>query len=161
MSSGESNLIPRPCACTTVRTLSRLLARIYDEALHECDLNVTQLAVLRAIDRMSGEALSRVAASLSMDRTSMYRAVGTMKRRGWIELSRGKDGRSHSAVVSNEGRRVLDNSAPRWEQVQSAIVDRFGRNRWRALVAELQALKESAGIVEIERMSQASEEISP
>lgn len=151
MSQPEPNPVPRPCACTTVRTVSRLLARVYDEALQESELNVTQLAVLRAIDRMRGEPLSRVAETLSMDRTSMYRAVSTMERQGWVEVIHGKDARSRSAVVSKTGLGVLDYAAPHWERIQSAIVERFGLRRWQSLVAELRELGTVAQNAEAER----------
>ena len=138
---------PRPCACTTVRTASRLLARVYDAALQGTDLNVTQLAVLRAIERMEGEPLSRVAEQLSMDRTSVYRSVATMQRHGWVALDEGRDARSRSAVITDEGRAVLDRADPHWEAVQTAVVDRFGRRRWSALVEELSRLGEIADAV--------------
>ena len=134
------NSTPRPCACTTVRTASRLLARAYDSALQETDLNVTQLAVLRAIERAPGEPLSRVAEQLSMDRTSMYRSIAKMKDHGWLTLSDGPDARSRSAVLSDRGRRVLDDAAPHWESIQTEVVRRFGRRRWSELVEELNAL---------------------
>ncbi len=132
--------VPRPCACTTVRTASRRLARAYDSALQGTDLNVTQLAVLRAIERLQGEPLSRVAEQLSMDRTSMYRSVAKMKDHGWLMLSDGPDARSRSAVIAERGRRVLDRAAPHWESMQSQVVNRFGRRRWSKLVEELRAL---------------------
>ncbi|MEM9064792.1 MAG: MarR family winged helix-turn-helix transcriptional regulator [Planctomycetota bacterium] len=148
MSQKESDSIPRPCACTTVRTVSRLLARVYDGALQESELNVTQLAVLRAIDRMRGEPLSRVAENLSMDRTSMYRAVGTLEGNGWVRVIYGKDARSRSAVISSAGRDVLDDAVPHWEGIQSSIVERFGQRRWQSLVSELRELGTVAQDVE-------------
>ena len=133
---------PRPCACTTVRTASRLLARAYDAALQETELNVTQLAVLRAVERAPGEPLSQVAGQLSMDRTSMYRSVGTMQDHGWLRLSEGRDARSRCAALTARGREILEDAAPHWESIQGAVVDRFGRRRWSQLVEELRALGE-------------------
>lgn len=132
--------IPRPCVCTTVRTASRLIARTYDAALQGTGLNVTQLAVLRAIERMGDAPLSQIAALLSMDRTSLYRSVAKMSERGWLQLSAGRDARSRRAVIQDPGREVLDHAAPHWESAQSEIVRRFGRRRWNALVEELSAL---------------------
>ena len=133
--------VPRPCACTTVRKASRTLARAYDEALHGCPLNVTQLALLRAIERRPGEPLNRVAEELSMDRSSVYRAIGTMARQGWVQGVEGKDARSRSAQITADGQGVLRDAAPLWEGVQRAVVERFGRDRWGALVSELQELQ--------------------
>ena len=59
------------CVCTTVKKLSRLLGRAYDEALEGSEINITQLAVMRCIIRRAGEPLCRVAEELEMDRTSL------------------------------------------------------------------------------------------
>ena len=139
--------VPRPCACTTVRRTSRLLARAYDSKLQATDLNVTQLAVLRAIERMPGEPLTRVAEQLSMDRTSMYRSVATMRASGWLTVGEGPDARSRCAELAEGGREVLDRAAPHWEAIQSAVVNRFGRRRWSRLVEELQALSDVVSTV--------------
>lgn len=133
--------VPRPCACTTVRTTSRLLARAYDSALQDTELNVTQLAVLRAIERAPGDPLSRIAKHLSMDRTSMYRSVAKMRDYGWVSVHEGADARSRSAAITKSGAKALERAAPRWDAIQSAVVNRFGRRRWRALVEELEALR--------------------
>jgi len=148
MNATSTAAVPRPCACTTVRKVSRRLARAYDGALSSAALNVHQLAVLRAVDRRDGEPMSEVARELSMDRTSLYRIVGTMQRRRWIVLGPGRSGRAKSVRITAEGRRALDEAAPGWERIQAAIVDRFGRRRWATLVADLEALVETVDAVE-------------
>src|SRR5262245_66145468 len=89
--------VPRPCACTTLRPASRILARAFDVALEPAGLSVTQLAVLRAIQRHASEPLTRVAEDLCMDRTSLYRAVTPMQRDGWLTIAAGADSRSRTA----------------------------------------------------------------
>jgi len=91
----------------------------------------------------------------------MYRAVSTMERNGWVKVNRGKDARSRSAVLCPTGHRMLDRASPYWDGIQSKIVNQFGRDRWQALVAEIQELKKTADIVESERLSQGHEEQTP
>jgi DNA-binding MarR family transcriptional regulator len=132
--------IPRPCACTTVRRASRVLARAFDVVLEPSGLNVTQLAVLRAIQRHPNEPLTRVAEDLCMDRTSLYRAVSRMQRDGWLKIANGADARSRTAEFTTRGRRVLGAADLPWGRAQTAIIERFGRDRWTALVSELERL---------------------
>jgi DNA-binding MarR family transcriptional regulator len=132
--------IPRPCACTTVRRASRVVARAFDVVLEPAGLNITQLAVLRAIQRHPNEPLTRVAEDLCMDRTSLYRAVNRMQRDGWLRIAAGPDARSRAAKFTTKGRRLLDAADPPWARVQSAIIERFGRDKWMALVSELERL---------------------
>jgi DNA-binding MarR family transcriptional regulator len=136
----ESTRVPRPCACTTVRRASRVLARAFDAALEPTGLNVTQLAVLRAVQRHPGEPLLRVAEDLCMDRTSLYRAVTLMQRDGWLTTCAGHDARSRAAELTARGLRVLEAADPAWGRTQTAIIDCFGRDKWAALVAELDRL---------------------
>ena len=140
--------VPRPCACTTVRRASRILARAFDAALEPAGLNVTQLAVLRAIQRHAGGPLTRVAEDLCMDRTSLYRAVSRMQREGWLKISVGANARSRVAEFTTKGRRVLDAADAPWSRAQTVIVERFGRNNWMALVSELERLSAVATAIE-------------
>ena len=136
----EATRVPRPCACTTVRRASRVLARSFDAALEPSGLNVTQLAVLRAVQRHAGEPLMRVAEDLCMDRSSLYRAVTPMRRDGWLTVSAGADARSRAAEFTARGLRVLEAADPAWGRMQTAIIERFGRDEWATLVGELERL---------------------
>lgn len=136
----STSAVPRPCACTTVRRASRILARAFDVVLDSTGLNVTQLAVLRAIQRHPNKPLTRVAEDLCMDRTSLYRAVGRMQRDGWLKIVTGTTARSKIAEFTPRGRQVLNASDRPWSRLQSAIIERFGRDDWKALVSELERL---------------------
>jgi hypothetical protein len=46
-----SNATANPCACASVRRAARILARTFDTALMGSGLNITQLAVMRAVQR--------------------------------------------------------------------------------------------------------------
>jgi DNA-binding MarR family transcriptional regulator len=132
--------VPRPCICSTVRRASRVLARAFDAALEPAGMGVTQLAVLRAIERHAGAPLARVAEDLRMDRTSFYRALEPMRRDGWIAIAKGPTARARSASVTAKGRRALGSASPPWARTQTAIVEKFGRAAWASLVAELERL---------------------
>jgi DNA-binding MarR family transcriptional regulator len=138
--AGSTISVPRPCACTTVRRASRILARAFDVVLEPTGLNITQLAVLRAIQRHPNEPLTRVAEDLCMDRTSLYRAVNRMQREGWLRIAAGTNARSRIAEFTTRGRRVLDAADLPWGRAQTAIIERFGRDNWTSLVSELERL---------------------
>jgi DNA-binding MarR family transcriptional regulator len=81
-----------------------------------------------------------VADDLCMDRTSLYRSVTPMQRDGWLTISAGADARSRAAAFTTSGLRILEAADPAWTRMQTAIIDRFGRDKWAALVAELERL---------------------
>lgn len=142
--SMSSMTVPLPCACTSVRRVARVLGRAYDAALAGTGLNATQLAVMRAVLRHPREPLSRVSDDLAMDRTSLYRALALLRRRQWVVLDRGVNGRSRSASITAAGRRTLQRADPGWAVAQTGIVERFGSAEWKTFVAELQRLADCA-----------------
>jgi len=150
--------VPQPCVCTTIRRSSRILARVFDDCLGPVGLNVTQLAVLRAIQRHPGEPLMRVAEDLRMDRTSLYRAVTPIQRDGWVKIATGADARSRTAEFTTKGRRVLEAADPAWRRIQTEIVERFGRDKWAALVAELERLAACAQTAESAKTAPSTHE---
>jgi len=133
-----------PCTCTTVKKLSRVLGKTYDAALSEAGINITQLAVLRCISRRSGEPLSHVADELEMDRTSLYRAIAPMERDGWISVEDGSDARSRTARLLRKGNAVLKKADKGWDEIQSKILGRFGKDEWLTLVSALNRLADCA-----------------
>jgi DNA-binding MarR family transcriptional regulator len=140
-----TNAIDLPCACTTLRKATRAVSRIYDDALAAVGMNVTQLAMLRAIGRAGadGAPLSRLAESLVMDKTSLYRGLGPLIRTGWIAVTQAGKGRTKLVCLTSEGRRVTDAAAKPWEAAQAKVVEAFGVERWATLhqsIADLAAV---------------------
>ncbi|HEY0745722.1 MAG TPA: MarR family winged helix-turn-helix transcriptional regulator [Steroidobacteraceae bacterium] len=143
------------CACTTLRKASRALSRIYDEALLPAGMTVAQLAVLRAIGRgEGGEPLSRLAESLVMDRTSLYRALAPLKKSGWVAINAGPRGRAKQVELTVKGERAVQAARKFWDAAQTTILGEFGAERWTFLqhaVAELTALGVKLGGAALQR----------
>ncbi|HEV7986332.1 MAG TPA: MarR family winged helix-turn-helix transcriptional regulator [Steroidobacteraceae bacterium] len=136
--------VPRPCACTSVRKTARVLARTFDSALSDSGLNITQLAVMRAVLRHPHEPLTRVAEDLAMDRTSLYRALAALEKQRWVTLHHGPDARTRTAAITAAGESVLGRAEPGWATTQHALIERFGAAQWQTLVAELRRLADCA-----------------
>jgi DNA-binding MarR family transcriptional regulator len=141
----KATAIDLPCACTTLRKATRAVSRIYDDALAAAGMNVTQLAILRAIGRAGdgGAPLSRLAETLVMDNTSLYRGLGPLIRAGWVVVKQAGKGRTKLVRLTTKGRRVTDAAAEPWEAAQSRVVEAFGVDRWAALhesIADLAAV---------------------
>jgi len=128
-----------------MRKAARAMSRIYDEALAPAGMTVGQLAILRAIGRASAEAiaLSRLAESLVMDSTSLYRALAPLARSGWLEIFAAGKGRAKLVKLTEAGRSATDGAATQWEAVQGKVIDALGADRWGAMqsaIAELTAI---------------------
>lgn len=134
--------VPKPCVCSSIRKAARIMTRAYDYALSEADINGTQLSIMRAIERNPGESMAQVAAELAMDRSTFYRSLAPLKKKGWIKIKNKKSGPAKTVRVTSGGKAVLKNSAPLWDELQTTIIDRFGRVQWTFLVSELKRLED-------------------
>ena len=126
-----------PCACTTLRKATRVVSRLYDEALSGSGMTATQLAILRSLGRTGTAPLSRLAEAMVMDRTTLYRALAPMTAAGWIDIATAARGRAKTAALTATGRAAMDAAASGWEAAQGRFVGEFGAEKWMALHAVL------------------------
>lgn len=131
------------CACTVVKKASRVLGRVYDGHLASNGINITQLAVLRCMDRRAGEPLARVAEEMEMDRTSLYRAINPMMRDGWLRPA-GSRGRTRSVELTTKGKKLLREANKNWAKSQESLIGKFGQRAYDALLSELYRLADCA-----------------
>lgn len=129
-----------PCPCTALRKASRALSRAYDAALAGTGLNIGQLGVLRAIERAGDPLMSRLAETMVMDRTSLYRALTPMVRAGWVQVTDEPAGRAKRVALTEEGRRVTQGAAQAWDAAQARFLEAFGAERWASVYEGLSAL---------------------
>src|SRR5579862_3144819 len=102
------------CACTALRRASRAVTRLYDEAMVETGMSVIQFSILRRIARLEPLPLMQLADQLEMDRTTLYRALRPICRRGWVSIVSG-DGRAKAARLTGRGRRAVTEATGAWE----------------------------------------------
>ena len=114
-------------------------------------MNVTQLAVLRAIERHPGESLSRVAEDLVMDRTTLYRALAVLEKCGWVKQGDGTDARSRRAFITRKGQEALSKAHPAWASTQVALIEKFGASRWQRFVRDMALLADCANSLQPEQ----------
>ena len=127
-----------PCACTTLRKASRAVSRLYDEAMVGSGMTTTQLAILRSLGRTGTTPLSRLADSLVMDRTSLYRALPPLLAKGWMAVSDAERGKTKLADLTDAGREALIRAAPYWEAAQQTFVNAHGALAWAQMFDRLQ-----------------------
>jgi DNA-binding MarR family transcriptional regulator len=107
--------------------LSRVVTAVYDDALAEVGLKVSQFSALNAIANREAVRPAELAILLEMDESTLSRNVARMCARGWLRLEPGKDDRrSHRITVTEKGVALLRKSYPAWQKAQSLVADRLG-----------------------------------
>ena len=104
-------------------------------------MSVTQFSILRRIARQEPLPLMQLADLLVMDRTTLYRALRPICRRGWVAIVDGQ-GRSKAAKLTTRGRRAVTSATSAWEAVQAKLLGKVGAGEWKSIEASLARLIE-------------------
>ena len=70
------------CLAANARQVSRLITRHFDRALKPHGLSSGQLSLLTAIETGCAQSVSELAASLSLDRTTLVRNLALVEKKG-------------------------------------------------------------------------------
>jgi DNA-binding MarR family transcriptional regulator len=111
-----------PCACSALRRTTRLVTAAYDSALAPAGLRITQFEVLRALARLGPLPVSRLAAEIALDRSTMGRNLDPLERRGLVRLAVGdRDLRERVAHLTAAGEAAIAAAVPYWREAQGRI----------------------------------------
>jgi DNA-binding MarR family transcriptional regulator len=84
-------------------------------------LKITQLTLLRGLDRLGSATYNEIATELSLDKTTISRNIKLLIDAGWVEVSSDEDARYKLAKLSPAGARVLKKAEPHWRAAQTQV----------------------------------------
>jgi len=117
------------CICVNLRRAARAVSQIYDEALAESGIKITQFSLLRAVERNEPVAISALADELELDRTTMARNLGPLERDHFVKLTAGSDQRVTEVRLTPKGRAALAKALPLWQNAQAGIAGLLASGR--------------------------------
>jgi DNA-binding MarR family transcriptional regulator len=130
------------CLGFRARLLSRVITAVYDDALAEVGLKVSQFSVLNAVASREDTRPAELAKFLEMDESTLSRNVARMCARGWLRLEPGEDDRrSHQITITDMGKALLRKSYPAWQQAQSQVAHKLGPEGVAALRSVVRKLR--------------------
>lgn len=116
-----------PCACATLRRITRVVTATHDAALAPSGLRVTQFSILRTLARLGPLPVTRLATEVALDRSTMGRNLNSLERRGLVRIEVGEtDQRERLAHRTAAGTTAIETALPYWREVQqqvTAIID--------------------------------------
>jgi DNA-binding MarR family transcriptional regulator len=117
------------CLCFRARRVSRVLTRMYDEALRPLGIQATQLTLLNAIAMSGGKGgtMSRLADILAMDGTTLSRNLRPLEKAGFVRIARSRaDHRVRLVLLTPRGQRLIGDALPLWKQAHARVVATLG-----------------------------------
>ena len=114
--------MPSACTCFRLRSLTRRVTQLYDQALAPSGLTVTQYSLLaHALRQGAAPTLSELAQLLYTDRTTLTRNLKPLADAGLIKVGDGADARSKAVLVTAKGRSALQAARPLWKAAQARL----------------------------------------
>lgn len=131
--------IANECIAVRLRMLNRVVTNMYDTALRPLDLKVSQMNILVATAKMGIARPADMCEILNLDVSTLSRNVERMKQRGWLQVVPELDGRAQPFQLTSEGRKLLEEAIPAWQDAQEQVKQLLGEDS----IAHLnQALKQ-------------------
>lgn len=120
------------CLALRVRRLSRVVTRVFGEAVRPLGLTPSQLTLLAVLERRGPSAPSVVARALDLEKSTLSRNLRRMLRAGWVRE------RPHGAFKRLEltpaGRALLGRAYDPWQRAQAQARDLLGAGVIKALL---------------------------
>lgn len=125
------------CACNNLRRASRAVTQFYDDKLQSVGLRSTQLVILLAVMRGDHAGIAELARALGMDASTLNRNLRPLRQRRLVRIAEGRSGQRKTVSLTAAGRKAIEDATPIWQTVQSQIIGRLGKGRYRGLLADL------------------------
>ena len=123
----------RGCLNFQLRRTSRLLARYYDDALRPFGLRITQFNILAVLAQTGPITITALADFVGLERSALARNLKPIARKQFVTIVPGKDKRTRTVKLASAGGRKLKETLPRWDQAQTKLVEKVGRDDASAL----------------------------
>jgi DNA-binding MarR family transcriptional regulator len=133
-------LFPLPCACQSLRRLTRLVTRIYDQELRNADIEITQFGLLMGLSAVGEANQKTLSAGFAMDSTTLTRTLALLRRQGWISVKRGKDRRERVFRLTEAGKRRLAEARPYWQEAERRLRQTLGERNWKEMQSTISGI---------------------
>jgi DNA-binding MarR family transcriptional regulator len=120
------------CVGCRARKLSRVVSAIYDEALGQLKLKISQFGILAILSRSGPSTAGDLCRVIMMDKSTGSRNLQRLRQRGWISI-RADRGRGQVLSLTRAGARVLRSAYPLWREAQEEATRRLRADGLKAL----------------------------
>jgi DNA-binding MarR family transcriptional regulator len=126
------------CVCFNLRWVTRAVTQCFDAEVRRHGIRPTQTPILAALVARPGWSMTELSAWLGMERTTLLRNLRPLQRDGLVKASRGGHGSQVELALTEKGRKALSQARPAWRTAQDKVVRTLGRERWSAIIKDLE-----------------------
>jgi DNA-binding MarR family transcriptional regulator len=116
-----------PCYCATLRQAARAVTALYDEALADSGVPVTQYTMLQVLKAAPDLQTTEIGKLIGIDQTTATRTLALMKKSRLVVSCTGNDRRERRWHLAPLGEKLFREIQPKWESAQTKLEQRLGR----------------------------------
>ncbi len=109
------------CNCIALRQIALKLTKIYDEALIDTGIKVTQYSLLKNIEKNGTPNIKNLAIATQLDRSTLARNLEKLERMKLVFLKFGDDKRNKILSLTSHGKQILIKANIAWEIIQDKV----------------------------------------
>lgn len=128
------------CYCINLRNASGMVAKIYDEHLAPYGITVRQYSMMRNLDYLGEASVTALAEQIGLDRTSVVRMLKPLTDREYILDKAASGKRDRRLVLSDTGKRLIEEATPAWQTAQKEIEDKIGKENIKLMMQIIEML---------------------
>jgi DNA-binding MarR family transcriptional regulator len=114
------------CISTRVRQLSRIVTRVYDDALRPLGITASQFTLLTQLAQQDGITAVEIGHSLDIEKSTLSRNLKRLLALGHITMDPPAGRRGRGLHLTPKGESVIKHAYPVWMDAQSRTVKTMG-----------------------------------
>lgn len=137
------------CFALQARKTANQIARIYNNAVADLGLEMSQISTLFLIAVEGADTMARAADVLGVERSTLVRNIGVLQRDGFVTRSTGVGVAGYRLTAS--GRTMVEKAIPRWQSIQQSIERQIAQSNSDDPRPGMRALRRAAKLAVAER----------
>lgn len=133
------------CLATRVRQLSRIITRVYDDALRSHGITASQFTLLTQLANQDGITAAEIGATLDIEKSTLSRNLKRLLALGHIIMDPPAGRRGRGLHLTARGKAVIREAYPVWQAAQRRANDVMGKESRSTLDGLLAQAEKLAG----------------
>jgi DNA-binding MarR family transcriptional regulator len=114
------------CISTRVRQLSRIITRVYDDAMRPLGITASQFTLLTQLAQQDGITAVEIGHSLDIEKSTLSRNLKRLLTDGFITMDPPAGRRGRGLHLTPKGANVIQQGFPVWREAQTRTIRVLG-----------------------------------
>jgi DNA-binding MarR family transcriptional regulator len=121
------------CISTRVRQLSRIVTRVYDDAMRPHKITASQFTLLTQLANQDGITAAEIGSTLDIEKSTLSRNLKRLLALGHIKMDPPAGRRGRGLHLTPGGKVVIQEAFPLWQAAQKRAIEVMGLESRRTL----------------------------